>query len=207
MNFSTDNIVKKNDVRYIPAGILENIKLVGVRIDKTQTGSYFLELTFQDPQGFQLKQTEFEPTKFSNMTEDEFNQAIKEKVSRLMDYLNLYYKAGSLKNESNSWYDFITWVASLLDAAEKDTPLRIKAVYNNRNYVTLPAYANYTFIERMDVKQSNIVKLGRDKFERPVIADTESKSIKVNGTNNAIFMNGNVTVDTRNENKENELPF
>ena len=62
-----------------------------------------------------------------------------------------------------------------MNKVDKETLLRIKFVYNNRGFVTLPIYAKFQFIERMDTPKSNIKILDKDQLIRPVVADTEVK--------------------------------
>ena len=71
---------------------------------------------------------------------------------------------------------FANWVVDMLEKADKSILLRIKVVYNNSGYTTLPRYAKYTFIEPMSIVNENksvIVKLGIDLFEKPIVADQE----------------------------------
>jgi hypothetical protein len=173
MNFTynTDSIqtIQKSDVTFLDAGIHENITLTAVRIDKTVNGVDFLELTFINDEGKTLKQTEFEPSRFPGSDDKAWERTIAIKVSRLMDYVYLYYPKGSLKNETNTYGEFIKWVAELLSKVDDNIKLRIKAVYQPNGFVTLPRYNDKTFIERMDVEKSSIVKVARDVFERPII--------------------------------------
>ena len=65
---------------------------------------------------------------------------------------------------------------ALLNNADKSILLRIKAIYNNKGYITLPAYAKYTFIEPMILPEgeaSVVVQLNVDNFEKVIVADKE----------------------------------
>ena len=69
-------------------------------------------------------------------------------------------------------------VVNLLNAANKDILLKVKIVYNNKGYTTLPTYCKFTFIEPMNLpegQKSKITELNIDLFVRPVVADKENK--------------------------------
>ena len=87
--------------------------------------------------------------------------------------------------------------------------LRIKVVYNNSGYTTLPKYAKYRFIEPMtivDKNESVIVKLNIDQFEKPVIADFEQSNPNPLLSNDS-FTVVNGTLDNTNNADPNGLPF
>ena len=78
-------------------------------------------------------------------------------------------------NGSN-FTEFANWVVNLLNNADKSILLRVKAIYNNKGYITLPAYAKYTFIEPMILPEgetSVVVQLNVDNFEKVIVADKE----------------------------------
>lgn len=90
----------------------------------------------------------------------------------------------------------------MLNKADLTTLLRVKIVYNNSGYTTLPKYAKYTFIEPMSLVNENksvIVKLGIDQFEKPIVADLEK-------SNPSPFSMGS-SMDENNSADPNGLPF
>lgn len=67
----------------------------------------------------------------------------------------------------------------MLNKVDKSKKLRVKVVYNDKGYTTLPNYAKYTFIEPMELaegKASSIAMLNIDQFTKPVVADKEVKN-------------------------------
>ena len=76
--------------------------------------------------------------------------------------------------------------------------LRLKIVYNNSGYTTTSH--NGIFIEPMDVTQTEIEKLPRDRFERPVVADQEPS------TDPLAVPTSTSTPESTSENNDN-LPF
>ena len=166
--------IEKNDTKYIPAGIQENVALKSARVTTSPQGNMFLEIIFEKD-GATLTQTEWKPTKFGNMTEEDLQKKEDTQFSRMMQILLCFYKDEELIFNATSFADWAAEIADYLNKADKSKLLRVKIVYNNKGYTTLPTYAKYTFIEPMSVSKedSAIVELGIDKFTRPVIADKE----------------------------------
>lgn len=166
--------IEKNDTKYIPAGIQENVALKSARVTTSPQGNMFLEIVFEKD-GATLTQTEWKPTKFGNMTEEDLQKKEDTQFSRMMQILLCFYKDEELIFNATSFADWAAEIASYLNKADKSKLLRVKIVYNNKGYTTLPTYAKYTFIEPMSVSKedSAIIELGIDKFTRPVVADKE----------------------------------
>ena len=176
--------ITKNDIKYIPAGIQENVALKSARVTTSPNGNTFLEIVFEKD-GATLTQTEWKPTKFGDMTDETLQKKEDTQFSRMMQILLCFYKDEELVFNASSFEGWANEVANYLNNADKSILLRIKVVYNNKNYTTLPTYAKYTFIEPMTVSKENsaIVELGIDKFTRSVVADQESDKDLLNTTN------------------------
>lgn len=179
MIFSTNKAAEviKNDVAFLEAGIHENVSLVNVRKEKSQNGNTFIEFEF-NKNGSKLTHTEWEPTKFGNQTDDEFNEKVNKQVARILQIMSVFFNKEQLVFEADSFDVFSNWVISVMNAADKTKLVRIKAVYGKSGYVSLPQYAKYTFIESMDIAsdKSKIKELAIDKFDRPEIGDKEIQS-------------------------------
>lgn len=173
--------IAKNDIKYIPAGIQENVALKSARVTTSPNGNLFLEITFEKD-GATLTQTEWKPTKFGNMSDEDLQKKEDTQFSRMMQILLCFYKDEELIFNASTFEGWAEEVANYLNRADKSKLLRIKVVYNNKNYTTLPTYAKYTFIEPMTIakEDSSIVELGIDKFTRSVIADQESNTDPLN---------------------------
>lgn len=176
--------ITKNDIKYIPAGIQENVALKSARVTTSPNRNTFLEIVFEKD-GATLTQTEWKPTKFGDMTDETLQKKEDTQFSRMMQILLCFYKDENLVFNASSFEGWANEVANYLNNADKSILLRIKVVYNNKNYTTLPTYAKYTFIEPMTVSKENsaIVELGIDKFTRSVVADQESDKDLLNTTN------------------------
>ena len=83
---------------------------------------------------------------------------------------------------------------------QQDILLRVKIVYNNKGYTTLPNYCKFTFIEPMNLPEgqvSKITELNIDVFVRPITADKETTDV------NPLDKVDKGVADTQND----DLPF
>ena len=185
MIFSTDlaNNVKLSDngSKFLEAGIHENVKLVSARTAVSINGNKFIEFTFEKD-GKQLIHTEWEPTARADADETQNQSKATNQVTRIMRILRCFYPKEALNFSGSSYTDFANWVVTMLNAANKETLLRVKAVYNDRGYAVLPSYVKYVAIEPMEIpmgfyvegkNDSMISELSIDQFTKPVIADKE----------------------------------
>jgi len=205
--FSTElaKTITSKESSFMDAGIHDNIALVSYRLEKSPNGIDFIEFTYQNDLGQQLKQTEYAPSKFANQTDDEFKVSVAKKLKKIMDIVECFYTKGTQNFDAATYYDFCNWVVGLLDKADKTIKLRVKAVYQPNGYVSVPKQAQYTYIERMDVEKTAIAKLSIDLFERPIVADKEET--KANGletftSGNTTIVNGNITIES-----DTSMPF
>lgn len=169
--------IAKNDIKYIPVGIQENVALKSAKVTTSPNGNLFLEITFEKD-GATLTQTEWKPTKFGNMSDEDLQKKEDTQFSRMMQILLCFYKDEELIFNATNFEGWAEEIANYLNRADKSKLLRVKVVYNNKNYTTLPTYAKYTFIEPMSIpkEESSIIELGIDKFTRSVVADQESNT-------------------------------
>lgn len=169
--------IEKKDVKYVPAGIHENVTFKSIRIDKSPNGNNFIEFTFEKD-GVTFPHTEWEPT-IGGPTDTQEKLEIKEDnvVSRIMQIIHCFYAEEDAVFEGDTFKSFIDWVAYKMSTVDKTKKLRAKLVYNKRGYTGLPSYAKYTFIEPQELpegKTSSIASLGIDQFTRPIVADVET---------------------------------
>lgn len=167
--------ITKNDIKFIPAGIHEDVKLKSAKVAESPNGNRFIEITF-DKEGSTLTQTEWKPTKFDGMTDEALQKKEDTQFSRMMQILLCFYKDEELIFNGSNFEEFSKEVVDYLNKADHSKLLRVKVVYNDKGYTTLPSYAKYTFIEPMELPEgttSAITELKIDNFTKPVVADTE----------------------------------
>lgn len=188
MVFSTElaasNKISDNNSKYLEAGIHENVKFTSARVAVSPTGKNYIEFTFEK-EGKTLTHTEWEPSANGNTEADQAK--VTNQVTRIMRILKCFYPKEALIFAANTYTEFSNWVVSMLNAANKEILLRVKVVYNDKGYTTLPNYVKFACIEPMNIpmgfyeegkNDSKIREItGIDLFVRPVIADKEDKVV------------------------------
>jgi hypothetical protein len=201
MIFSTARalVIESNDKAFLEAGIHENVAFVGVRSQKSSNGNLFIEFEF-NKNGDKLTHTEWEPNKLPTQSNEEFATKVDNQVARIMQIMSVWYTKDQLSYEADSFEAFATWVNALMNSVDKSMLVRLKAVYGQNGYTSLPKYAKYTFIESMEVskEKSKIKELKIDEFVRPHIGDKEIAA----KSSAEVFISPVVTPPA-----ENNLPF
>ena len=199
--YSTKQAIKSaNTSKYMSAGIKDNVKLAEVRVDKSPNGNDFIEITFSDEDGRTVTMTEWK-NKINSWIKDEteLQKNDDKQFGRILQILSCFYPDEALQVELDSFSSMINWVNTMLgNVIANNKPLRLKIVYNNSGYTTTSH--NGIFIEPMDVAQTEIEKLPRDRFERPVVADQEPS------TDPLAVPTSTSTPESTSENNDN-LPF
>ena len=199
--YSTKQAIKSANVsKYMSAGIKDNVKLTEVRVDKSPNGNDFIEIIFSDEDGRTVTMTEWK-NKINSWIKDEadLQKNDDKQFGRILQILSCFYPDEALQVELDSFNSMINWVNTMLgNVIATNKPLRLKIVYNNSGYTTTSH--NGIFIEPMDVAQTEIEKLPRDRFERPVVADQEPS------TDPLAVPTSTSTPESNSENKD-ILPF
>lgn len=173
MIFSTSSAfdIQKKDVKFLDAGIHENVSLEKVRHDKSPNGNEFIEFTFSKD-GAVMTHTEYAPQKYSDQSDTDFNNKVNKQVARILQIMEVFVDRSKLAFTADTFGTFADWVVLVMSNIDKELKVRIKAVYGNTGYTSLPKYAVYTFIEPMTVssESSKIKRLGIDTFVRPETA-------------------------------------
>lgn len=184
---------------YIPVGINDNITLKEVSVEKSPQGKDFLRVTFENEAGQTAEFTEWKNEK--NMwikTDADLQNKDNQQFGRIIQLINCFTTTPDV--EINSFDEMIKWVKGILDPFIKDKKkLRLKVIYNKNGYTQVSKYG--TYVEPMDVTESQIKLFKNDLLERPVKADAEKPADPL-ATNT-------IKVDTPVTETENvdELPF
>lgn len=193
-----ENVIVSNDSKYLDAGIHCNVKVEEASVRKSPTDKTFLEIKFTKD-GKIMTHTEWEARKRDDETTESYEAKCDRQVSRMLQILKCFYPKESLVFTGSSFKEFVDWVAAMINAADKNKLVKVKIVYNDSGYTTLPKYSAFQFIEPMILPEgetSKIAKLGIDLFERPIVADKEQKE------NNPLESSFKTIADA-----EDELPF
>ena len=188
--------------KYMNAGINENVTLDKVEVKVSPNGNKMFDITFVNEQGQTAVHTEWEPKMapwMKDKTDLERNQA--RQFKKMLQILLCFYKDEQINFEGEDFMSFANYIATMLNAADKTKKLRLKLVYNKDGYTTIPTAVDDTFIEPMDVTESNIKITTKDVVVRPVIADKETKN------DNPFTTPEVATAAFATSNDPNELPF
>lgn len=201
MIYSTElaNQIQESKNKYLEAGIHDNVKFVSARVDKSINSNIFIEFKFEKDEQT-MTHTEWESTKKPMESEEDFQNRANRQVKRILQILSCFYPKEALVFAGSSFSEFANWVVNLLNAANKDILLRVKIVYNNKGYTTLPNYCKFTFIEPMNLPEgqvSKITELNIDVFVCPITADKETTDV------NPLDKVDKGVADTQND----DLPF
>lgn len=181
---------------YMPVGINENITLKEVSVEKSPQGKDFLRVTFENEAGKTAEFTEWKNEK--NMwikTDDDLQNKDNLQFGRILQLVNCFTTAPDV--ELNSFVDMINWVKSTVTPfISTKKKLRLKVIYDKKGYTQVSKYG--TYVEPMDVTESQIKLFKNDLLERPVKADVEKPADPLAAT----------MADTPvTENKTDDLPF
>lgn len=165
MKFLVDESIQSEAraVNYVDVGLHDNMELTEVKVDTSPKGNNFIAFTFTDPEGRVLTKTEWQP---SGAEDDVFIKKVQNQAKRIKHIMTKFMADEHTKIEydTDQWVKYASTVKAKLDAVRTGVKVRIKATYDNQNYVTLP---NYTpFIERMDVEKSSLLIQSIDKMEK-----------------------------------------
>lgn len=158
---------------YMPVGINENVHLKEVNVTKTPNGRDFIEIVFENKDGQIASMTEWKNEK--NMwikTDEDLQNRDNQQFGRLLQIIDAV--AGShVDFEGSSFVEMINWVKGELDKALQNVTnnLRLKVVYDKRGYVKVSSLG--TFVEPMQVQETQIKLWKNDLLERPIVADKE----------------------------------
>ena len=181
---------------YMPVGINENITLEEVSAEKSPQGKDFLRVTFENEAGQTAEFVEWKNEK--NMwikTDEDLQNKDNLQFGRILQLVNCFTTAPDV--ELNSFVDMINWVKSTVTPfISTKKKLRLKVIYDKKGYTQVSKYG--TYVEPMDVAESQIKLFKNDLLERPVKADVEKPIDPLAAT----------IADTPvTENKTDDLPF
>lgn len=181
---------------YMPVGINENITLKEVSVEKSPQGKDFLRVTFENEASQTADFAEWKNEK--NMwikTDEDLQNKDNLQFGRILQLVNCFTTAPDV--ELNSFVDMINWVKSTVTPfISTKKKLRLKVIYDKKGYTQVSKYG--TYVEPMDVAESQIKLFKNDLLERPVKADVEKPADPLAAT----------MADTPvTENKTDDLPF
>lgn len=154
---------------FIDIGIHDNVELKSIEYKMSPNNNPFLVLTFEKD-GKILTHTEYEPKdKDGNILENKRANQIK----RLKHIATKFVTEDEFTIEAATFEAFCNSVIRILKGKFEGKKVRIKVVYSDKNFTSLPKYV--PFIERMDVEKSTLEILSIDKMTK----DSPDKTVGV----------------------------
>ncbi len=168
---------------WIHPGIHENLKLIDVKYDVSKNGKEFLAFYVENEKGDPVSCTEwpYNPKKpFEQMDAIEKETAVsiiesqKSKVKQIVEVFKPNFNI-----TADSFKDFAEKTIAFLGDSYKNTPIRLKVVYDKRGWTTFGQSARATFIENMSIAKtdSRIIILENDRLLRPEQPMANSKEV------------------------------
>lgn len=191
MLYSITADMQKKDTsnRYMTPDIHENSELVSVAFKTTDNGNELIEFNFENSLKERLCHTEWRVNlrkPIESMTEKEQNSyfgLITSQLTRINTIATTFISEEEMRSVTGvTFADFCKGVVAKLGDSYKGVKIRIKVVYDKRNFTALPSYNNYEWIERMTVPKENskIRILPKDKMVKNVPATLEGAELKLN---------------------------
>jgi len=203
MKILVDETIKSEErsVNYVDVGIHDDMELVDIKIDVSPKGNNYIVFTFNDPEGRVLTKTEWQP---NGQEDDALLKKVKNQVKRIKHIMTKFMPVEDTKIEydTEQWVKYASTVKAKLDLVKQGVKVRLKAIYDSSNYVTLP---NYTpFIERMDVDKTTLAIQSIDKL----IKDKPDNEYKVSNPLDPIMDAATKPFAPNTQNEvTNDLPF
>ena len=205
----TAEIQKKNTgKKYMEPDIHENTELVSVEYKKTEKGSELIAFNFINALDEQFAHTEWRvmPTKnIATMSEKEqelYIRLVTGQISRINKIVTTFIPEEKMREVKGvTFEEFCLNTIKALGDANKGVKIRIKVVYDKRNFTALPSYTNYEWIEPMTIpkSESKIKILGKDKMEKSLPKKLEGADEKENEIE--------IKATAVPKNTEDDLPF
>lgn len=147
---------------FIDVGIHDNVYLKNIEYGLSPNNNKFMVFTFEKD-GKQLTHTEWEPS--DNDSAVLFSK-IANQMKRLKHIATKYVPNNEFKIDADDFESFAKAYIALLKGKYETKPVRIKVVYSNSGFTTLPKYV--PFIESMEVpaEKSNLEILSIDRMTR-----------------------------------------
>lgn len=220
MLYSVTAELQKKDVsnRYMGVGIHENCEMTSIEYKKTDKGSEFIAFYFENELKEKLSHTEWrvQPTKDINTMSDKeakiYFSLVNGQIRRINAIATTFISEDEFRKvKGNTFEEFCVNTIATIGNSYKGVKVRIKVVYDKRNFTALPSYTNYDWIEPMTISKedSKIKVLAKDKMAKSTPkklegADEKENEIEIKSTNENEPEIAFAVPETKSE---NDLPF
>jgi hypothetical protein len=158
----TEDLQKKNvSNRYMDVGINENVKMTSVEYKQTEK-TEFLAFYFENEDKAKLSHTEWKIRQSVPLAQMDTEAAalylklMNEQIRRINAIVTTFISPEKFRKiEGETFEEFAKATIAALGTSFENVKVRIKVVYDKRNFTSLPKYTNYTWIEPMTVSKEN----------------------------------------------------
>jgi len=171
----TEDLQKKNvSNRYMDVGINENVELVSVEYKPTEK-TEFIAFYFENEDKAKLSHTEWkirQSVPVEQMDPDAASlhlRLVNDQIRRINAIVTTFIPEEKFREvKGDTFEEFCKNTIDALGDTYKGVKVRIKVVYDKRNFTSLPKYTNYTWIEKMTIprEESEIKIFSSDKMTR-----------------------------------------
>tara|TARA_R100000458_G_scaffold59907_1_gene72610 strand:+ start:1351 stop:1926 length:576 start_codon:yes stop_codon:yes gene_type:complete len=169
----------------IAVGINENCLLKGLTKKTDKNGNAYLSIQFTDANGNELNHNEFDinpqyvTPKEGESKEDAVARRVNNMLIRIKHICTQFVPKDQFSVSGNNFGELCDGIVALMANANTSTPVRLKVVYDYKDYSSLP---NYTpFIEPMTKTPSGLKMTQYDKLEK-TSASAESQAASTDDT-------------------------
>lgn len=166
------NVSEQSGGNFFNVGIQENVSLTEITLEEASNGNQYLKFHFEGENGEKLSHTEWPLAP----DDQNFEKKLKNFLIRIKHISTKFVSAESVDINAPDFETFANKLIALLTPHLRNTKVRIKLVYNYRNYVSIPKYV--PFIETMAVAKSasrlkidaSFDKMEKDEGTDPVLS-------------------------------------
>jgi hypothetical protein len=154
----------------IPVGINDNVVFNGVEKKTDKNGKSYLSFKFSDSLENELTHNEFDinpdyvTPKEGESKEDAVARRINNMLIRIKHICTQFVPKDQFVVSGESFDELCTNLCNTMANANTHTPVRLKVIYDYKDYSSVPNYA--PFIESMDKTPSGLKVTAYDKMEK-----------------------------------------
>ena len=155
----------------IPVGINDNVTLVSVTKEHDKNSNAYLQFLFKNADGAELKHNEFSinpdyvTPKPGETTDQAINRKVNSMLIRIKHICTKFIATESFTVKAGTFDELCDVISTKMQTADLTKKVRLKVVYNYRDYASLPNFC--PFVEEMTVPVSGLkINPTYDKMER-----------------------------------------
>ena len=170
-NITPETKSEETSRNFIDVGIHENVELINVKLDKSPNGNNFIVFEFSKD-GKVLTHTEWEP---KDNDPEVLKSKIENQMKRLKHIATKFVSGDDLNISADNFENLAAKYIAILGNKYKGVKVRVKVVYSNNGFTTLPKYI--PFIENMNdtpKEKSKLEIISIDRMTREPRVSTTS---------------------------------